>query len=86
MKFSEYFYEAPIFTIPGRAFPVEILYTREPETDYLDAAHITVMQIHLTEPPGDILVFLTGQVCCVVTFTVAFIHLRCIIVEDCGDY
>jgi ATP-dependent RNA helicase DHX8/PRP22 len=34
---------------------------QEPETDYLDAAHITVMQIHLTEPPGDILVFLTGQ-------------------------
>uniref|UniRef100_A0A0M3JLN9 MBL fold metallo-hydrolase n=1 Tax=Anisakis simplex TaxID=6269 RepID=A0A0M3JLN9_ANISI len=27
----------------------------------LDAAHITVMQIHLTEPPGDVLVFLTGQ-------------------------
>uniref|UniRef100_A0A8R1XW19 RNA helicase n=1 Tax=Onchocerca volvulus TaxID=6282 RepID=A0A8R1XW19_ONCVO len=61
VKFSEYFYEAPIFTIPGRTFPVETLYTREPETDYLDAAHITVMQIHLTEPPGDILVFLTGQ-------------------------
>ncbi|VIO98778.1 Uncharacterized protein BM_BM3113 [Brugia malayi] len=61
VKFSEYFYEAPIFTIPGRTFSVEILYTREPETDYLDAAHITVMQIHLTEPPGDILVFLTGQ-------------------------
>ncbi|KJH48464.1 S1 RNA binding domain protein [Dictyocaulus viviparus] len=61
VKFSEYFFEAPIFTIPGRTFPVEILYTREPETDYLDAAHITVMQIHLTEPPGDILVFLTGQ-------------------------
>ncbi|KAJ1372355.1 putative pre-mRNA-splicing factor ATP-dependent RNA helicase mog-5 [Parelaphostrongylus tenuis] len=61
VKFSEYFFEAPIFTIPGRTFPVEILYTKEPETDYLDAAHITVMQIHLTEPPGDILVFLTGQ-------------------------
>ncbi|VDK31329.1 unnamed protein product, partial [Anisakis simplex] len=27
----------------------------------MDAAHITVMQIHLTEPPGDVLVFLTGQ-------------------------
>uniref|UniRef100_A0A914WHZ1 RNA helicase n=1 Tax=Plectus sambesii TaxID=2011161 RepID=A0A914WHZ1_9BILA len=61
VKFSQYFYEAPIFTIPGRTFPVEILYTREPETDYLDASLITVMQIHLTEPPGDILVFLTGQ-------------------------
>ncbi|XP_064401685.1 ATP-dependent RNA helicase DHX8-like isoform X2 [Halichondria panicea] len=61
VKFSSYFYEAPIFTIPGRTHPVDILYTREAETDYLDAALIAVMQIHLTEPPGDILVFLTGQ-------------------------
>merc|ERR1719342_1317751 len=61
VKFSEYFFEAPIFTIPGRTFPVEILYTREPETDYLDASLITIMQIHLNEPPGDILLFLTGQ-------------------------
>lgn len=60
-KFSSYFHNCPIFTIPGRTFPVEILYTKEPETDYLDAALITVMQIHITEPPGDILLFLTGQ-------------------------
>ena len=31
---------------------MEILYTKESETDYLDASLITVMQIHLTEPPG----------------------------------
>ncbi|KKY13718.1 putative atp-dependent rna helicase dhx8 [Phaeomoniella chlamydospora] len=60
-KFSEYFNQCPIFSIPGRTFPVEIMYSREPESDYLDAALTTVMQIHLTEPPGDILVFLTGQ-------------------------
>ncbi|KAF5366929.1 hypothetical protein D9757_010847 [Collybiopsis confluens] len=60
-KFSKYFFGCPIFTIPGRTFPVEILYTKEPETDYLDASLITVMQIHLSEPPGDILLFLTGQ-------------------------
>ncbi|PVU92243.1 hypothetical protein BB559_003777 [Furculomyces boomerangus] len=60
-KFSKYFFNCPIFTIPGRTYPVEVLYTREPETDYLDASLITVMQIHLTEPPGDILLFLTGQ-------------------------
>jgi ATP-dependent RNA helicase DHX8/PRP22 len=59
-KFSSYFFNAPIFTIPGRMHPVEILYTKEPESDYLDAALITVMQIHLSEPEGDILVFLTG--------------------------
>ncbi|KIY50796.1 ATP-dependent RNA helicase DHX8 [Fistulina hepatica ATCC 64428] len=60
-KFSKYFYGCPIFTIPGRTYPVEILYTKEPETDYLDASLITVMQIHLSEPPGDVLLFLTGQ-------------------------
>ena len=27
----------------------------------MDAALITVMQIHLQEPPGDVLLFLTGQ-------------------------
>ncbi len=60
-KYSTYFFECPIFTIPGRTFPVEILYTKAPETDYLDASLITVMQIHLSEPPGDVLLFLTGQ-------------------------
>ncbi|KAL7445799.1 hypothetical protein ACHAXM_011370 [Skeletonema potamos] len=60
-KFSGYFFDSPIFTIPGRTFPVEIMYTKEPESDYMDAALITIMQIHLSEPAGDILLFLTGQ-------------------------
>lgn len=60
-KFSGYFFGCPIFTIPGRTFPVEVMYTKEPESDYMDAALITVMQIHLTEPEGDVLLFLTGQ-------------------------
>jgi len=72
-KFSTYFFQCPIFTIPGRTFPVEILYTKEPESDYLDASLITVMQIHLSEPAGDILVFLTGQeeidTCCETLYT-----------------
>jgi ATP-dependent RNA helicase DHX8/PRP22 len=60
-KFSTFFNNCPVFRIPGRTFPVEVLYSKEVESDYLDAALITVMQIHLTEPTGDILVFLTGQ-------------------------
>ena len=60
-KFSTYFNKCPIFSIPGRTYPVEIMYSREPESDYLDSALTTVMQIHLTEPPGDILLFLTGK-------------------------
>ncbi|ETW10395.1 hypothetical protein, variant [Aphanomyces invadans] len=60
-KFSVYFDNAPIVKIPGRMFPVDILYTRAPEADYLDAAIVTVLQLHITQPLGDILVFLTGQ-------------------------
>ena len=48
--------------VPGRRFPVDIMYTKAPEADYLEAAVVTVLQIHITQPvPGDILVFLTGQ-------------------------
>jgi ATP-dependent RNA helicase DHX8/PRP22 len=47
-KFSGYFFNCNIFTILGRTFRVEILYTKQPESDYLDAALITVLQIHLT--------------------------------------
>ncbi|XP_022327385.2 pre-mRNA-splicing factor ATP-dependent RNA helicase DHX16-like [Crassostrea virginica] len=60
-KFSEFFDDAPIFRIPGRRFPVDIYYTKAPEADYLDAAVVSVLQIHVTQPSGDILVFLTGQ-------------------------
>ena len=67
-KFSAYFFGCPIFTIPGRTYPVEVLYTKAPEADYLDAALVTVMQIHLTEPEGDVLLFLTGQDEIVVSF------------------
>ena len=49
---GEFFNNANIFTIPGRTFPVEILYTREPTTDYLDESLMTIMQIHLNDPPG----------------------------------
>mmetsp|Transcript_3518 Transcript_3518/g.8466 ORF Transcript_3518/g.8466 Transcript_3518/m.8466 type:complete len:1087 (+) Transcript_3518:95-3355(+) len=60
-RFSAYFDDAPIFNIPGRRYPVEILYTKAPEADYLDACIVTVLQIHITQPLGDVLVFLTGQ-------------------------
>lgn len=60
-KFSEFFDDAPIFRIPGRRFPVDIYYTKAPEADYVDACVVSVLQIHATQPLGDILVFLTGQ-------------------------
>ena len=60
-KFQAYFYGAPLMKVPGRLHPVEIFYTQEPERDYLEAAIRTVVQIHICEAPGDILVFLTGE-------------------------
>ena len=61
-KFSKYFDDASIFMIPGRMFPVDIYYTKNPEADYVDASVVTVLQIHISQPlNGDVLVFLTGQ-------------------------
>uniref|UniRef100_A0AAX7VLY5 RNA helicase n=1 Tax=Astatotilapia calliptera TaxID=8154 RepID=A0AAX7VLY5_ASTCA len=60
-RFSCFFDDAPVFRIPGRRFPVDIFYTKAPEADYLEACVVSVLQIHVTQPTGDILVFLTGQ-------------------------
>ena len=40
---------------------LDVCMVQEPERDYLEAAIRTVVQIHVCEPPGDILVFLTGE-------------------------
>ncbi|KAI9866803.1 MAG: DEAH-box ATP-dependent RNA helicase prp43 [Trichoglossum hirsutum] len=60
-KFQKYFNDAPLLAVPGRTHPVEIFYTPEPERDYVEAALRTVLQIHASEPEGDILLFLTGE-------------------------
>ena len=61
-KFIEYFDNPPLINIPGRRYPVDIYYTKEPEPDYIEASVVTALQIHITQPlNGDILIFLTGQ-------------------------
>jgi len=49
------------YTIPGRTFPVDIMFSKNPVEDYVDAAVKQALQIHLQPPPGDILVFMPGQ-------------------------
>lgn len=61
LQFSNFYGTAPTFTIPGRTFPVEIFHAKSPCEDYVDSAVKQVLQIHLSLPPGDILVFMTGQ-------------------------
>ena len=61
-KFSAYFAECPVLSIPGRCFPVQVSHLLEvPEQGYLQLAVDKALDLHLYEPPGDILVFLTGQ-------------------------
>ncbi len=60
-KFATFFGGVPMFTIPGRTFHVEKYYSKTPTEDYVDAAVKQVLAIHLSHPPGDILVFMTGQ-------------------------
>ncbi len=61
MQFSKFYGNAPNYTIPGRTFPVEMFHSKSPCEDYVDSAVKQVLQIHLSLPPGDILVFMTGQ-------------------------
>ena len=60
-KFSSYFNNAAVFYIPGRAYPVELLYIHQRESDWYAMTLKVVFEIHTHEPEGDILVFLTGQ-------------------------
>eukprot|EP00741_Cyanophora_paradoxa_P004973 tig00000842_g4821.t2 len=75
-KFSRFFFDCPVLKVPGRVFDVAIFHTRTTEkpailAQYsevrptgihnLETAVKTVLRIHCTEPPGHILLFLTGQ-------------------------
>lgn len=60
-KFQSYFDGAAIVEAPGRFNPVQIVYMQDPIEDYIEAAILIVLQIHLSEPPGGILVFLMGE-------------------------
>jgi HrpA-like RNA helicase len=51
----------PVVRVPGRLYPVRQFYTREPQSDCLDAALVATLQLHVEAPPGDVLVFLAGQ-------------------------
>lgn len=62
-KFSQFFGSAPLFTIPGRTFPQKLIYTKSPVEDYVEAAVMQAVSIHISTEidSGDILIFMTGQ-------------------------
>ncbi|KFY26694.1 hypothetical protein V491_01212, partial [Pseudogymnoascus sp. VKM F-3775] len=60
-RFSDFYGGAPEFFIPGRTFPVDVMFHRSPVEDYVDQAVQQVLAIHVSMGAGDILVFMTGQ-------------------------
>lgn len=60
-KFAEFFGNAPVFTVPGRTFPVDLFFAKTQIEDYVDGSVKQAIQIHLQPNPGDILVFMPGQ-------------------------
>lgn len=60
--FSDYFNKSPVLYLEGRQHPIQIYYTKQPQSDYLQAALVSIFQIHQEAPLSqDILVFMTGQ-------------------------
>ena len=50
---------ASIFPEEGK--PIDIYYTKQPESDYIKATVVTILQTHIAQPEGDILAFFCGQ-------------------------
>lgn len=44
--FSQYFSGAPVIYLEGRQHPIDIFYTKERQSDYLQAALVSIFQIH----------------------------------------
>lgn len=66
-KFSSFFDGAPVISIPGRCYPVEIIYRPATEenfrfgTEYAKEAAQVVREMHEGWEAGDILVFMSGM-------------------------
>ncbi|KAM9317629.1 putative ATP-dependent RNA helicase DHX40 isoform 2-T2 [Pholidichthys leucotaenia] len=66
-KLSSFLSNCPVFTIPGRTFPVSCTFgtavgPKDVESSgYVKEVVKVALDVHTSEPAGDILVFLTGQ-------------------------
>lgn len=60
-KFSTFFGNVPIYKIAGRTFPVDVLFSKNPCEDYVEASVKQCVQIHLQPTAGDVLIFMPGQ-------------------------
>jgi ATP-dependent helicase HrpA len=62
LRFSKHFNDAPVIEVSGRTYPVEMRYRETDSGDYDQIQAITeAVNELLSEPRGDILVFLSGE-------------------------
>ena len=64
--FSRFFFDAPIISISGKPYPVEVRYdaivlSKESEEEYFDHITALVKDAHEREDGGDVLIFLPGE-------------------------
>eukprot|EP00347_Sterkiella_histriomuscorum_P017631 403348600 len=57
---QQQYYGCPVLSVSGRCFPVSILHQDSPKEQRVETSVQIAIRIHLNEPSGDILVFLTG--------------------------
>ena len=62
-RFAKFFGEAPVISVSGRTYPVDVLYRppREDEADLAELVANAVEEITELDPRSDILVFLPGE-------------------------
>lgn len=60
-KVSAFFSGCPVLNVPGKLYPVEVFFSSERPTSYLESALKKAIDIHVREPEGDVLIFMTGQ-------------------------
>ena len=60
-KFSNFFGSCATFHIPGRTFPVQTFHKQSASDDYVEEAVRQAIRIHLQQPAGDVLIFMSGQ-------------------------
>lgn len=59
-QLSSYYDNCPLISVSGRCFPVNILHKESSKDKRVENSVGAAIRIHLNEPAGDILAFLTG--------------------------
>jgi ATP-dependent RNA helicase DHX8/PRP22 len=59
-QISEYYNNCPVLSVSGRCYPVNIMHKEAAKDKRVENCVGAAIRIHLNEPAGDILAFLTG--------------------------